>query len=114
MNPRQTFPRRRSDGSANVAAVFRVASYDTSDLDHAFREWHETLSHVDMSPDLASDPAVISTGDGFDIEFEIRPGSRLWRDWAVALVGAVRRRLGSEVFIGFTDLVAHPRDGQGK
>ena len=38
--------------------------------------------------------------------FEIRTGSRLWRDWAVALISALRGRLGEGSFVGFYDVVS--------
>jgi hypothetical protein len=107
MTARQVFPERRRDGSATVAAIFREPLIEVVDeVDLAFNDWRNALSHVDMTQDLAAEPMARPSDEGFRIVFEIRPGSRLWRDWAVALVSALRTRLGTGSFAGFFDDVS--------
>ncbi len=101
----QTFPKRRDDGTATVVAIFKGVS-PVSEVDDALAAWRETLAGVDMTEDLAGDPTVRETNDGFEIQFEIQPQSRYWRDWVVALISAIRERLGDGVFEGFHDAVA--------
>lgn len=72
----------------------------------AFADWRNALSTVDMAEDLAAEPVSSPSDEGFRVVFEIRPGSRLWRDWAVALVSALRARLGPGCFLGFFDDVS--------
>jgi len=65
MTPRQTFPERRSDGSATVAAVFSESlSRVATDVDLAFAEWREVLSDVDVTQDLAAEPVVRPSDEG--------------------------------------------------
>lgn len=107
MTARQAFPQRRSDGSATVSAVFREPlDRVTEDVDIAFADWRQALSHVDITLDLAVEPVARSSKEGFRVVFEVQPGSRQWRDWAVALVSALRRRLGEGSFSGFYDHVS--------
>lgn len=107
MTDRQVFPQRRSDGSATVAAVFDKPLGEVVDeVDLAFAEWRNALSHVDMAEDLAAEPVARPSDEEFRVVFEIRPDSRLWRDWAVALVSALRARLGPGSFVGFFDEVS--------
>ena len=107
MTARQVFPQHRSDGSATVAAVFREPlSGVVDEVELAFADWRNVLSHVDITLDLAEEPVARQSDEGFRIVFEIRPGSRLWRDWAVSLVNAVRTRLGAGSFAGFFDYVS--------
>lgn len=107
MTARQIFPQRRSDGSATVAAVFgQPLGAVVDEVDLAFAEWRDALSNVDMAEDLAAEPVARPSDEGFRVVFEIRPDSRLWRDWAVALVSALRARLGPGSFVGFFDDVS--------
>jgi hypothetical protein len=62
-------------------------------IDQAMVAWHSTLEGVDMSTDLAGEPYITNSDEGFRVVFHIRPGSRLWRDWAVALVSDIRSHL---------------------
>ena len=61
---------------------------------------------IEVSAHLATGPRIISSDEGFRVVFEIRSGSRLWKDWAVALVGCITSRLGPDSFVGFFDAVA--------
>jgi hypothetical protein len=103
----QRFPSRRQDGTAEVAAVFREPLDESkSVIDQALAEWHGDLKEVDMSVDLVGEPEVISSVEGLRIVFHIKPDSRLWRDWVVALVGRVSNHFGPSSFVGFFDAVA--------
>jgi len=49
--------------------------------------------------------------EGFRVVFEIQPGSQHWKGWAVALLRAIEKRVGSASSVGFYDVVAgrmHP------
>jgi hypothetical protein len=103
----QRFPSRRPDGSAEVAGIFRSSLEDSRQaIDRGVAEWHESLQGIDTSPDLASEPQIVPFDEGFRIVFQIRPGSRLWRDWAVALIGNISNHLKPDSFAGFFDVVA--------
>jgi hypothetical protein len=103
----QRFPSRREDGSAEVAAVFREPLEESRRaIDQAMAEWHRTLEGIDPSADLAGEPQIASSNEGFRIVFHIRPASRMGRDWAVALVDSVSNHLGPRSFVGFFDAVA--------
>jgi len=103
----QRFPARRADGSAEVAAVFRTSLEESRDaVDGALAEWKGTIEGLDALEDLSSEPRVIASDEGFRVVFEIQPGSRFWKDLAVALVSALSSRLGSDSFVGFFDAVA--------
>lgn len=112
MTERQAFPEPRSDGSATVVAVFREPLTSVTDeVRFAFADWRESLSQVDIAKDLAAEPVARASEEGFRVVFEIRPGSRLWRDWTVGLVSALQGRLGKGAFAGFYDAVSgrmHP------
>lgn len=102
----QSFPARRDDGSAEVAAVFRSSLDDARDaVGRAFSGWHEMLDEntIDITVDLAREPHVTASREGFRVVFEIRPGSRRWRDWAVALVSSIDEQLEADCFVGFFD-----------
>ncbi|MGH9286234.1 MAG: hypothetical protein ACRD0M_11270 [Acidimicrobiales bacterium] len=104
---RQLFPPRREDGSAEVAADFRASLEDArSAVDGSVAERHRLLEGVDTSPDLGDEPRIAPSAEGFRVLFKIRPGSRRWRDWAVALVSGITDQLGPGSFVGFFDTVA--------
>jgi hypothetical protein len=94
-----------------VAAVFRTSLEESRDaVDEALTEWRETLG-TDVLLDFSSDPRIVTSDEGFRVVFKIQPGSRFWRDWAVALVSTISSRLGNDSFVGFFDAVAgrmHP------
>ena len=103
----QRFPAHREDGSAEVAAVFRVPLQEAHGaIERAFDGWRQQLEGFDTSADLFADPEVVESAEGFRVVFQIRPRSQLWRDWAVALVGSVSGQLEADAFVGFFDVVA--------
>jgi hypothetical protein len=78
------FASRRDDGSAQAAAVFHASLEEARDaVQQAIEEWNETLEGIDTTADLASEPPIVSSVEGFRVVFQIQPGSRLWKDWAV-------------------------------
>ena len=101
------FPSRRTDGSAEVAAVFS-ASLDQfrEAVDGALASWRELVRDTDAFADLSNEPRVVASDEGFRVVFEIRPGSQHWKGWAVALLCAIEERVGSGSSVGFFDAVA--------
>ena len=75
-------------------------------IEQALAEWNQLLEGIDTAADLAIEPQIASSEEGFRVVFQIRPGSRLWKDWAVALLSSVSHHLGRESFLGFFDVVA--------
>jgi hypothetical protein len=108
---RETFPRRRADGSLSVAARYSVSNSSQKTLieDYVAR-WT-----IDKSPGyreelrraLARDPYVVVRADGsLDIVFDGTPGSPMWKDYMVIVARDVPRVPGI-AFEGFWDLVTN-------
>lgn len=92
----QLFPARREDGTAEVAAVFhRPLDESHAAIEQALQEWRTLLEGVgvDFLADLFAEPRVTASDEGFRVIFQIRPGSRLWKDWAVKLVSSLASQL---------------------
>lgn len=107
MTGKQYFPRRRPDGTATVVAIFGVPLASVSEeVDLAFDDWRRSLSHIDMAKDLVTEPVALPSEEGFRITFEARAGTRRWRDWMVALLGALERRLGDDYWVAIRDEVS--------
>ena len=101
------FPTRRPDGSAEVAAVFKGPLDRAQEgVDLALESWRELVANTDVFSDLAAEPRVIASDEGFRVIFEIRTGSQHWKGWAVALLTAIEGQIGSGSSVGFFDVVA--------
>jgi hypothetical protein len=108
---RPLFPAKRDDGSFAVAARFSlIGTTSVKTVEDRVTDWvrRKTVDdHVDLSNDLAVSPQVAVIGpDTLYVVFEGKPGSKLWKDWMVAVTQDLMA-LSDLTFEGFYDLVTN-------
>ena len=111
----ELFPSRRNDGSLSVSARYSVSDTGQKKLIQDYvAQW--TIGRPSRSRDglrraLVRDPYVVERVDGrLDIVLDVRPGSRMWKNYMALLVRDVPHLPGI-TYEGFWDLVTgkvHP------